>query len=76
MAYTSAACGSFTLSGTVDGGQYTLVVKGSGTGPATFSHTGLTVKTTGTLTCTTAKHTVFSILRAGTDLYVNMLSGF
>ena len=76
VAHTSAACGSFTLSGIADGGSYSLFVKGSGTGPATFTHSGLTVKTTGTLTCTTAKHSAFSFVRAGTDLYVTMITGF
>jgi hypothetical protein len=76
VAYTSAACGAFTLSGMQDGGMYTLVVQGSGTGPATFTHSGLTARTTATLTCTSAKHTIFSLLRAGSFLYVNMVSGF
>ena len=76
VAYTSAACGAFTLSNMQDGGSYSLVVKGSGTGPATFTHTGLSVKTTATLTCTSAKHTVFTFLRAGTDLYVAMIAGY
>lgn len=76
VAYTSAVCGSFTLSNMQDGGAYTLVVTGNGTGPATFSHSGLTVKTTGTLTCTSAKHTVFTFLRAGSNVYVSMVTGF
>ena len=76
VAYTTAACGAFTLTNMADGGSYSLIVKGSGTGPATFTHTGLTVKTPGTLTCTSAKHTVFSFIRAGTDVYVTMITGY
>lgn len=76
IVYTSAACGAFTLTNMADGGTYTLVAKGSGTGPATFAQTGLTVHTTGTLTCGSGKHTIFSIMRAGTDAYVNMVTGF
>jgi hypothetical protein len=76
VVYSSAACGAITLTGMQDGGNYTLVLTGSGTGPATFTHSGLTVKTTGTLTCTSAKHTIFSFLRASTNVYVNMSTGY
>ena len=40
IAYTSAACGAFTLSNMQDGGSYTLVTTGSGTGPITGPITG------------------------------------
>lgn len=76
VVYTSAACGAFTLTNIADGGAYTLVTTGSGIGPASFTHTGLTVKTSATLTCTSAKHTVFSFVRAGSNVYVTMISGF
>jgi hypothetical protein len=64
-----------------DGGSYSLISTGSGTGPATFTATdtavgALTVKTTGTLTCTTAKSTVFTFLRAGVNVYVSMVAGY
>jgi len=75
-AYTTAACGAFTLSGMQDGGAYTLVVKGSGVGPATFTHAGMTIHSTGTMACTTSTHTIFTFIRAGTDVYVNMNTGF
>jgi hypothetical protein len=77
VAYTTAACGSFTLSNMQDGGTYSLIVKGSGTGPASFTHTGLTVKAPPSgLACTSGKHTVFSFIRAGTDVYVTMITGY
>ena len=76
VAYTTAACGAFTLQNMADGGSYTLIVKGNGTGPATFTHATLTPKSTGTLTCGSNKHTVFSFIRAGTDFYVTMITGY
>lgn len=74
--YTSAACGAFTLSNIADGGNYTLLVTGNGTGPATFTHSGLTIKTTGTLTCTASKMTLFGFQRYGTNLFVTMVTGY
>jgi len=53
--YTSAVRGAFTLSNIADGGSYTLLVTGNGTGPATSTHAGLTVKTGGTLACGSAQ---------------------
>ncbi len=76
VVYTSAACGAFTLSGIQDGGSYSLIVTGSGTGPATFTHSGLTVLTPATLTCTSGKSTMFGFIRAGTNVYVTMVSNY
>jgi len=76
VVYTAATCGAFTLTGMQDGGQYTLVVKGDGAGPATFTHAGLTVRTYGTMGCTSGRQMTFTFIRAGTDVYVSHITGF
>jgi hypothetical protein len=77
VAYTSASCGAFTFSNMQDGGSYTLVVKGGTSGTCSFTHSGLAVKLPTDHGATTAsKHTVYSFLRAGTDLYVTWIKGY
>jgi hypothetical protein len=76
LAYTSAACGAFTLSGMEDGGTYMLVVTGNGAGPASFSHAGLAVKAADTLDCDANTQTVFTFIRVNTNVYVTHISGF
>jgi hypothetical protein len=74
--YTSAPCGAFTLSNIEDGGSYSLIVTGSGTVPATFAAPSLTINTTGTLTCAPGKKSFFGFVRAGTNVFVTMTTGY
>ncbi len=82
---TSFDCGSnITLANLRDGGSYTLVVTGTGTTQCNFSTTttgddAATVTyrfkpTNGVRTATS--HTVYSLLRIGTIVYVSWISGF
>ncbi|NBX85642.1 MAG: hypothetical protein EBQ80_00115, partial [Proteobacteria bacterium] len=77
VAYTSANCGSFTFTNMRDGGAYTLVVKGATAATCSFSQTGLTFKMpVGHGATTVSKHTVYSFIRAGTDVYVTWIKGY
>lgn len=82
---TSFDCGSsITLANLRDGGSYTLVVTGAGTTQCTFSTT-TTGDDANTVTYrfkpanglrTASSHTVYSLLRIGTIVYVSWISGF
>ena len=77
VSYTSASCGAVTLSNVEDGGSYTLVVKGTTSGTCSFSHTGLTFKYPPSHGATEAgKQTVYSFIRAGSDVYVTWIKGY
>jgi len=82
---TSFDCGSnITLANLRDGGSYTLVVTGTGTTQCNFSTT-TTGDDAATVTYrfkptngvrTASSHTVYSLLRIGTIVYVSWISGF
>ncbi|NDC56763.1 MAG: hypothetical protein EBZ69_08170 [Alphaproteobacteria bacterium] len=77
VAYTSASCGAFTFTNMKDGGSYTLIVKGTSATTCSFSQTGLTFKMpVGHGAATSTKHTVYSFIRAGTDVYVAWIRGY
>jgi len=75
---------NITLANLRDGGSYTLVVTGTGTTQCTFSTT-TTGDDAATVTYrfkpangvrTASSHTVYSLLRIGTIVYVSWISGF
>ena len=78
LVYTTASCSSaMTLSNMQDGGSYTLIVQGATSGTCAFTASGLTVRTPPGYGATTASsHTVFTFLRAGTNVYVNWNKGY
>lgn len=72
--YTSASCGAFTFSNMQDGGVYSLIVQGSASGTCSFSHYGLVFRLPADHGETTPNtHTVYSFLRAGTNVYVTWI---
>ncbi len=74
---TSVDCQAMTFTNMLDGGSYTLVVTGSGSGTCSFSQSGLTFKSVPALSATTASsHSVFTFLRAGNNVYVSWITGF
>jgi len=76
MQYTTANCGAFTFTNMQDGGNYTLAVKGTTSGTCSFSHTGLTFHLPTDHGATTAsKHTLYSFVRMGADVYVAWAKG-
>lgn len=77
VAYTSANCGGITLQNMLSGGSYSLVVKGTASATCSFSHSGLTFKYPPGHGATEAgKHTVYSFLVAGSDVYVTWIKGY
>jgi hypothetical protein len=75
--YTSANCGSYTLSNMQDGGVYYIIVKGTTSATCSFTHSGLTVRMpTGHGATTATRHTVYTFMRAGADLYVSWQPGY
>lgn len=82
---TSFDCGTnITHANLRDGGSYTLVVTGTGTTQCSFS-TATTGDDAATVTYrfkpangvrTASSHTVYSLLRIGTIVYVSWISGF
>jgi hypothetical protein len=74
--YTSANCGAFTFTNMVDGGVYTLAVRGSVSATCSFSQTGLTFKLPPGHGATIAStHTLYSFVRMGTFVYVSWIVG-
>lgn len=83
LQYTTDSCGSFVFNNLKDGGSYTFAVKG--TSVATCAFTAYSGSgTTGPLTVhmpsghgatTNAKHTLYTMLVMGTDVYVSWNPG-
>ncbi len=80
--YTSSNCGSFTLHNLKDGGTYIFIVKGATSNTCSF--TGYSGAGSGALTIhmpsdhgatTTSKHTLYNLLIAGNDVYINWVPG-
>lgn len=76
LAYTTANAQAFTLTGIKDGGTYTLAVQGATSGTSTFSATGFTFKYINNGPTTANKHTLYTLLVIGTNVYVYMATGF
>jgi hypothetical protein len=75
--YTSANCGAITLQNMVDGGSYQVIIQGATSGTCTFSHAGLTFRYAPANGVTTAaSHSVYSMTRIGTIVYVSWITGF
>jgi hypothetical protein len=81
--YTASNCGAFQLNNMKDGGSYTFIVKGATAATCTFTAysdagtTSLTVHMPPDNGNTTAsKHTIFSLLVGGTDVYVAWTPGY
>lgn len=74
--YTAANCGAMSFSNMADGGAYTLVVTGATAGTCSFTHAGLTFRAAPAVVATTAAtHSVFTFLRAGTNVYIGWIMG-
>ncbi len=83
LAYTTASAGAFTLTNLKDGGTYTLAVQGTTSGTSSFSGTNpsgttLTIKyvNNGATIVAGGKHTLYTFLVMGTNVYVYMATGF
>ena len=81
--YTSLACGAFILHNLKDGGSYTFVVKGTALGTcsfSSFSDAGATALTTHLPPdhgfTTNLKHTMYSFMVVGNDVYVSWVAGY
>lgn len=76
LAYTTANPSAFTLSNIKDGGTYTLAVRGTTSGTASFSAAGFTFKSVNNGATTSGKETVYTFLVMGTTVYFYMVTGF
>jgi hypothetical protein len=81
LAYTTANAGAFTLTGMKDGGTYTLAVQGATAGTASFTGsnpaaTAFTFKSINNGATTASKHTLYTFLVMGTNVYFYMATGF
>jgi hypothetical protein len=76
LAYTSASAGAFTLTNIKDGGTYTLAVQGATSGTSTFSASGFTFKSVNNGATTASKHTLYTFVVMGTNVYFYMATGF
>jgi hypothetical protein len=81
--YTSNSCGSFQFNNLKDGGSYTFIVKGTSSATCSFTaysdagSTALTVHMPPDNGATTgSKHTIFSIIVGGSDVYVAWTPGY
>jgi hypothetical protein len=75
LAYTTASAGNFTLTGMKDGGAYTLAVQGASSGTAAFSQAGFTFKSINNAATTASKHTLYTFIVMGTNVYYSMVTG-
>jgi hypothetical protein len=72
--YASGNCQAITLQNMVDGGTYSLTMKGT-SGTCTFTSSGDTVHYAGGASgLTISAHTVFSFMKMGTDVYVTWIT--
>lgn len=81
LAYTTANAGSITLTGMKDGGTYTLAVQGATSGTASFtgsnpSAVAFTFKGINNGATIASKHTLYTFIVMGTNVYYSMASGF
>jgi len=75
---TSAVAGAITLNNTVSGGAYLVALTDATGGNYTFTVSGATVyySPAGPVTVTAGKHTICTIVRIGTVVYVNWIKDF
>jgi len=74
--YTGDSCQAYTLNNLVDGASYTFVVKGATSAQCTFTSGALSFHFTPTNASTNANtHTVYTMFRAGNDVYVSWTTG-
>jgi hypothetical protein len=76
LAYTTVPAGTFALNGLKDGGTYTLAVQGVASGTATFSQSGMTFHYVNNGATAAGKHTLYTFIVMGSDVYVWMTPGF
>ncbi|GHT17153.1 hypothetical protein FACS189429_0620 [Bacteroidia bacterium] len=76
LAYTTASAGVFVPYGIKDGGTYTLAVKGTTSGTASFMLPGMTFHYVNNGATTAGKHTLYTFIVMGNDAYVWMTKGF
>jgi hypothetical protein len=75
LAYTTASAGAFTLTGIKDGGSYTLSVQGATAGTASFTATGFTFRNVNNGVTTANRHTLYTFIVMGTNVYFYMVTG-
>jgi hypothetical protein len=83
LQHTTNNCGAFALQNMKDGGSYTFIVKGTTSTTCSFTAysdagtTALTVRLPPGHGATTAtKHTIYSMIVAGTDVYLSWVPGY
>lgn len=77
LAYTTANPGNaFTLNNIKDGGTYSLAVRGTTSGTATFTAAGFTFKSISNTPTIEGKQTMYTFVVMGTTVYVYTNSGF
>ena len=74
LAYTTANPGAFTLTNLKDGGTYTLAVRGTSSGTASFTASGFTFVSLGNFSTIAGKKTVYTFVVMGTEVYFSMVS--
>ena len=73
LAFTSASSNAITLTNLKDGGAYTLVVTATSVSDTVaFTSTGFSFKYMGTGARTSGKTHIYSLIVAGTNVYVTM----
>lgn len=72
--FTTTTCQAITLQNMIDGGSYSLTVKGT-SGTCSFTHSTDAIHFAGGGTgVTVSSHTVFSFMKMGADIYVTWTS--
>lgn len=75
--YTTASCGAIAFTNMQDGGIYQLLIEGTTSGTCSFSQSGLTFKLPSNHGATTAgTMTVYSFVRAGSNVFVSWTPGY
>lgn len=75
--YTSANCQAMTLTNMLNGGTYTIIVRGTVSGTCTFTHSSDTFYFMPANTSTVnGTRTIYSFMKVGTEIYVNWTSGY
>jgi hypothetical protein len=76
LAYTNtSAQNNFTLQNLKDGGTYTLSVRGTSSGTASFTATGFSFRSVSNGKTVANTHTLYTFLVMGNIVYINMITG-
>jgi hypothetical protein len=75
LAYTTASAGAFTLQNLINGGTYTLAVKGATSGTSSFTASGFTFHSVSNRDTKASTHTLYTFIVMGTDVYYSMTTG-